>query len=186
MTLPVLPSLRVSIIGAAGAIVLLLCGLAGCASSEYRYTTKIATGERLTFRLVNGRVDPAVAEGLEAKPPVMAPDVKQKKVRYVFGLAVKPSESLQRVRVDDVSDDRAVPLVDDTDPQIKNGLWTGHSAWFGADEPEVLWVNYLGESFRVYRITVTKADGREFVLHEGSVTPAFAKGMMRHVFGKDY
>ncbi|ACB75037.1 hypothetical protein [Opitutus terrae] len=159
--------------------------LSGCATSEYKYTTKISSGERLSFRLVNGRVDDAVADGFEARAPVILPGEKEKKLQFAFGVVAK-NKPPRRVQVEDVSEEQPMLLVDDTDPQLKGQLWTGQSAWFDLEDPQAHWISYLGETFRVYRITITTADGATVVLHEGSVTPAFMKAMMRKFFGKEY
>lgn len=161
-------------------------GVTGCATSEYKYTTKIAGGERLTFRMVNGRVDNAKVDGLEGRMPIFFPDKEQKKIRYVFGLVAATPIALRNVRVEDVSEEQPVLIMEDTEPQLKDLSWTGQSAWFGSDDPAIKWVNYLGESFRVYRLTITTGDGRTVILHEGSVTPSFSKMMMRRLLGKDY
>lgn len=163
-----------------------LLGMAGCATSEYKYTTTISTGERLSFRLMNGRVEDAVADGIEARTPVVLPNPEQKKVKFVFGVAAKPGDSLRRVVVEDVTDETPVLLVEDEKPELKDQIWSGGTDWLDLDDTAAHWISYLGESFRVYRITVTKSNGQSVVLHEGSVTPAFAKGFLRRMMGKDY
>lgn len=165
---------------ATGALALLV----GCGSAEYNFTTRIADGQRLTFRLINGRVEQARAEGIEVLPPQVVPDPKQKKLRFLFGFDSKGLPPITHVRVEDVADDRAVLLVDDASPALEKGRWARPSEWFAGDAPELLWLTYLDDSFRVYRITVTLHDGRTVVLHQGMSFGAFGKGMLRQVVGQ--
>ncbi len=163
---------------------LALALLAGCASTELSYSTRIAGGERLSFQFIDGRVMPAHADGLEVLPPQIGPDIPGKRVRYVFGIDVKKDASaMKSVRIDDVSDQSPVLLVEDSAPAPRNGRWVGFSAFYDANAPETHWISYLDDSFRVYRLTVTRADGRTTVLYEGHMFPAFAKAMMRHMLG---
>jgi hypothetical protein len=161
-------------------------GAAGCATSEYRYSKVVAGGERLTFRMVKGRMDDMKVDEFEGRSPVVLPDKGQKKISYAFGIHVDSPTPPKHVRVEDVSDEQPILLLEDASPQLNKQYWRAQSAWYGVDAPEINWVTFLGESVRVYRFTITAADGRTVVLHQGMVVPAFQKVMMRHLLGKDY
>lgn len=161
-------------------------GAAGCATSEYRYSKVVAGGERLTFRMVKGRMDDMKVDEFEGRSPIILPDKDQKKISYAFGLHVASSTPPRQVRVEDVSDEQPILLLEDTNPQLGKTFWRGESPWYGVDAPEINWVTFLGESVRVYRFTIIAADGRTVVLHQAMVVPAFQKAMMRHLLGKDY
>lgn len=161
-------------------------GAAGCATSEYRYSKVVSGGERLTFRMVKGRMDDMKVDEFEGRSPIILPDKDQKKISYAFGIHVASSTPPKHVRVEDVSDEQPILLLDDANPQLVKAYWRGQSAWYGVDAPEINWVTFLGESVRVYRFTITAADGRTVVLHQAMVVPAFQKAMMRALLGKDY
>lgn len=170
-----------------GAVLALLVGcFSGCATSEFRYTKTISTGERLDFSLVRGRVVDATGGGLTARAPIILPDQEQKQLRFIFGLLVTDDGTLQRVQIEDVSDEQPILLVDETNPELKDRQWIGRSEWFTLENPAASWVKYLGETFRVYRITATRGNGETVVLHEGSYTQGFAKAILRRLLGEDY
>ncbi|HVU25114.1 MAG TPA: hypothetical protein VHE13_13385 [Opitutus sp.] len=158
--------------------------LAGCAT-EIKYTTTTSDGRRLTFRMINGVPEHPSEAGLRTDTPKLDPNPKDKTLIYLLRFFVAKGESLGSVKVEDVSDETPFVLVEDAHPEIKNGEWRGVSRAYKLEDPEMRWVGYLDQSFRVYRFTVTLGDGRTVVLHEGVMIPGFGKAMLRRVLGDE-
>jgi len=116
----------------------------------------------------------------------LRPEIEQKEVKYTFEFSDAHSRGLKAVKVEDVSDDAPFLLVDDTAPQYTNGRWHGASRTFGAGDEYLKWIYQLENSLRVYRFTITFADGHELIIHQGSTFPNFMKSAIRHMFGEKY
>lgn len=168
---------RLALALAGGAIAL----LAACQTSDYTYTTRLADGQRLTFQMTEGRVEPGRAEGMETLIPRYEPDAKEHRLQIGFAFAVKGTPPIKHVRVEDMSEDKPILLVDDAAPQVKSGIWIGRTERYTADAPELHWITYLDDSFKVYRFTVTLEDGRTVVLHQGFMVARFMKAALRQV-----
>jgi hypothetical protein len=173
-------SLRCLVLALAGSLAVLL---AGCATSEYTYTTRLADGQRMTFQMVKGRVEPGRSDGFETLIPRFDPDPKAKRLQMGFAFSADGAPPFKHVRVEDMSEEKPILLVDDAAPHLKSGVWIGRSPSFAADAPEVHWVTYLDDSFKVYRFTITLNDGRTIVLHQGFMVAGFMKAMLRQVLG---
>jgi hypothetical protein len=173
-------SVRWFVLAVAGGLAALL---AGCATGEYTYTTRLADGQRMTFEMVKGRVTPGRSDGFETLIPRFEPDGKQKRLQFAFAFSAEGAPAFKHVRVEDMSEAKAVVLVEDAAPRLTSGVWIGHSAWYPADAPELHWITYLDDSFKVYRFTITLNDGRTIVLHQGFMVAGFMKAMLRQMLG---
>lgn len=165
---------------------LLAFGLAGC-TTEATYTHTLYTGQRITFRLINGAAEHAKIDGIETDNPKIDPDPKEHKFRYLVHLHDASGAGLKSVKVEDVSDDKPVMLVDDEQPKLTNHVWAGISAPYDLSDESSKWLTYLDESVRVYRFTVVRPDGHPVVLYESLILPPFVKAYLRQgVLGGKY
>jgi hypothetical protein len=162
----------------------LVATLGGCVSKEYSYSTTVSGGERIRFTFANGRPAPAKAEGIQIIDAGLLPNPAEKKVFYGFHLIA--DSDLKSVRVEDVSEEQPVLLYEDLSPKLEQRRWKGTTKAFSADDPEIKWVFYIAETVRVFRFTVTMADGRTVVLHQAAMVPAWMKGVIRSMFGEKY
>ncbi|HEX2852768.1 MAG TPA: hypothetical protein VHO24_05980 [Opitutaceae bacterium] len=166
---------------------LLLALAGGCASTEFSYTTAVSGGERLKFTFVKGRPAPAKAEGIQIIDAGLQPDPEAKKVLFRFHIRDEnAARSLRTIRVEDVTDETPVVLVEETAPTLVQQNWRGTSRPFGPDDPEVKWIAYIAETVRVFRFTITTSDGRTIVVHQATMVPAWMKGVIRSLFGQKY
>lgn len=160
---------------------------AGCANTggEYSYVTRIATGERMTFPLVNGQ--PSLAKsgtitirvaGLNRAPG------KEKAAAYEFGYEDSSGATPKAVRVDDVSETTIFPLVEDLHPEMKHKVaWLGTSKTLDASSPELYWLPYLDDTTRIFRFTITTADDRQIVLYQPWFVASWVKAGVRTALG---
>jgi hypothetical protein len=110
-------------------------------------------------------------------------DTEKKQLQYLFAFQVTGNVQPKTVLVEDVTDDHAIKMVDDQDPQVVNQRWTGMSRMYGPDEDALSWVPHLDDSMRVFRFTVTTAEGSKIVLNQGWMVPGWAKVPMRRALG---
>ena len=166
-----------------GAIVL----AAGCASKEFSYNTKVAGGETMRFTIVAGRPEPAEEDGIKIMEAGLRPDPDGKNVIYGFQFSdSSANRALQSVRVEDVSEDTPTLLLEDLQPKLVAKHWASTTRTFEADDPALRWLFYVNDSVRVYRFTITMADGRKVVLHQAAMVPGWLKMTIRHMFGEKY
>jgi hypothetical protein len=110
----------------------------------------------------------------------------EKKFIYTFQFSDKKKRALRRVRVEDVSDEIASVMVDDNQPALDQGRWHGTSRPFEKGEPTVAWMVTVTNTLRVFRFTVTFADGREVGISQGAMFPAGLKAGIRAAWGENY
>ena len=161
----------------------MLAFVAGCATSEYNYTTTIADGQRLTFLVRNGSVERAEAGGIRTIAPRILPVKGQQQLQFFFAFEMSKPGAVRSVKVEDYSADSPILMVNDEKPEIVNNRWAKESAPVDAASRALDWVTYLDNSFRVYRYTVTFTDGHVVTVNQGCSIPAFAKAFLRHMLG---
>jgi len=157
----------------------------GCATGDYAYVTTISTGERIQIPLVNGSPVPAKKGNISIMHAglVPNPNPQDKQLKYLFDLEDKSLVPAKSIVVEDVSDERAMPMVEDLAPKYDNKRWYGFSRLLDADAPELAWVGHLDNSTRVFRFTVTAADGSKIILDQAWIAPSWAKVGMRQALG---
>ncbi|MEO7599016.1 MAG: hypothetical protein ABIV50_08795 [Opitutus sp.] len=185
--LPDVALVRSSVLGRLAAsccFALALVGL-GCATGDYAYVTTTASGERIQIPLKGGSPERAKKGNLTVMHAALIPSPTRdkKELLYLFGLqdssAVPPSE----IRVEDVTEDHAILMVEEKNPKFSKNLWSSTSKLFSGTDPEMNWVSHLDNSMRVFRFTVTGADGTKTVLNQGWMVPGWAKVPMRTALG---
>ncbi len=161
----------------AGGLLVLL--LAGCATGDVEMLATITGGKQLRVPIGRGGVEPAREDGVEVKLASFILN-QDKKPIYAFALSDSRARAVRQIRVEDVSDETAVTLVDDTDPKVPaNGTWNRETAPIELGDPRLAWLVTISNTLRVYRFTVTFADGRTLVLHQGALFSAHVKEAMR-------
>ena len=164
---------------------LLAALFAGCATGDYAYVITIATGERIQIPLEKG--SPAMASSGDvtiAHAALIPPaDKDRKEVVYLFALYYKSAKPAKSIHIEDVTDEKAVVMIDDTAPAIHNQRWSATSKPFTAENPEVGWVAHLDNSMRVFQFTITATDGTKTVLNQGWMVPGWAKVPIRYALG---
>ncbi|HVS53859.1 MAG TPA: hypothetical protein VHD62_16000 [Opitutaceae bacterium] len=173
---------RISRRCAAGA---LLIALAGCATGTISMVATIAGGERVRIPVGKKGVEPAEEDGLRVESAIFTLNA-EKKLTYIFELSDARNRAWRQVRVEDVSDTAPFVLVEDAQPELKNGHWRTTSRPFGQSDSNLAWVATITNSVRVFRFTVTFADGKTLTLLQGEMYPDFIKAAARHEWGENY
>jgi hypothetical protein len=168
-----------------GACFLVLALLTGCATGDVSMLATISGGERIRVPIGNTGVLPTVVDGVKSEGPVPRPDA-QKKLVYYFNLSDRRARPLKSVRVEDVSDAEPILLLDDTHATWTDGRWQGNSAPLGPEDRAMNWMTTITNTLRVFRFTVTFADGKTLTLYQGAMYPNFVKTMVRGGWGMNY
>jgi len=165
----------------AAAAIFIVGVLGGCGTGEFTYVTKISTGKRLEFPLVKGVPAHAKEGSVEVLVAGLRPTgtAQNRGAVYQFAFVDKSGAVPKAVRVDDVSDETAMMLAEDLAPKLVEHRWLGQSRQFTGDDAALHWLTYVDDSFRVYRFTITEADGRQIVLYQPWMVPHWAKASMR-------
>lgn len=146
----------------------------------------IAGGERISVPLGPSGAEPASADGVQVVLASCNLDA-EKHIVYSFEFSDARQRGLRSVRVEDVSDAAPFPLVEDVKPAVAaGGRWRGESRPLTASEPGVDWIRTISNTLRVFRLTLTFADGKTLTLHQGSFYPAGAKVALREALGMKY
>jgi hypothetical protein len=183
----VLRSMPVGIVGLAGVLAgLLSLGVAGCATGDVVMLVPIVGGEKLRVPL--GRGGPVMTnEGGVRIDGATFVFNKDKKVVYAFAFTDSRKRALRSVRAEDVSDTAPLVLLDDAQPKLSAaGEWHGESTPADAGDPRLEWFATITNSVRVYRLTLTFADGQTLVLLQGAMFPAQVKAIVRQAYGEKY
>ena len=159
--------------------------LVGCATGDYAYVTTISTGERIQIPLVRGAPVPAQKGNITIKFAGLVPNStpEDKRLKYIFDLEDTSPTPAKSIVVEDVSDDRAIPMVEDLSPTYVKQRWVGFSKPLTKDDPALGWMVHLSNTTRVFQFTVTAADGSKTVLNQAWIVPNWAKVGMRQALG---
>jgi len=146
----------------------------------------IAGGEKIHVPIGRGGAAMTNEDGVQINAAVFTMN-PEKKFVYLFEFTVAGNRALRHVRVEDVSDESALLLIDQPAPTLSaTGLWHGESSPLGTSDPRLKWLATLPNSLRVTRFTLTFADGKTQVLHQGTLYPAGIKAAARQTMGEKY
>jgi hypothetical protein len=160
--------------------------LAGCATGDFAMLAEIAGGEKVRVPFARGGPEMKNEDGVQITQAsfTLSPE---KKLRHVFVFTDRLRRPLRRVQVEDVADAAAVSLVDDAQPKPSaTGEWRGEMPPVEWNDARVGWLATISNTLRVYRFTLTFADGRTQVLLQGAFYPAPLKAAVRQTVGQNY
>ncbi len=164
----------------------MLLGFAGCATGDIAMLATIVGGEKIRVPFGRGGPELTNEDGVQINLASYTLNA-EKKILYVFECTDRRSRALRRVLVEDVSDTAALTLVDDAAPQLAaTGRWHGETPPLESGDPRLGWLVTISNSLRVFRFTLTWADGKTLVLHQGAFYPAGLKAATRQALGQNY
>lgn len=158
----------------------------GCQSGSVSAVVPIAGGGKITVPMTRGGPPPAEADGFRVDRATISPSKDARELRYEFILQALKQSDLKRIRIDDISDETAVTLVDDDSPKFADGKWEAKTEMISADDPRLKWVFQITPSIRVFRFALTHADGRLTTLDQVSTYPQVVKQAIRTAWGEKY
>ena len=161
-------------------------GLVGCATGTYEMLATVAGGEKIRVPLGANGAELANEGGVQIRGATFTRGPEQK-ILYAFAFTDSRRRGLRQVRVEDVSDDKAVLLVDDAQPKSESdGTWHGVAEPLEFKDPRMSWIMTISNTLRVFRFTLTFSDGQTLVLHQGTFYSPAMKSLVRHTYGETY
>ena len=165
---------------------LILLGVVGCATGDVSMVATISGGAKIRVPMGPNGAALTREGGVQINTAGFTLN-PEKKFVYVFEFTVEGNRPLRHVRVEDVSDETAVTLVDRADPVLSpTGQWRGESEPLSTGNGRLKWLATVSNSLRVVRFTLTFADGKTQVLHQGTVFPSGLKSTVRQAMGQNY
>lgn len=161
-----------------GVVTIALSILQGCSldqatgrpPSELAVRLPIAGGGSVTIPFTrNGAVHSEDEEYRIDKATLQVNPVTRQWV-YDFALSPKTKTPLHRVRIDDVTDNTSVCLVDDlVDAALAH--WQKRSTPFALSSDTTAWLYNQDNTIRIYRFTIEDTNGHSSVLYEAFAYP---------------
>jgi hypothetical protein len=166
----------------------LWCGfalLAGCGTSPSEVPVQVAGGQAIQlsrrgqgFREAENSLVAVTNAGLTA-----VDQDGNKYLRWTFSLRLKRPTQLRSVRIEEVSGQAAVLLINDQAPATETNQWTGSGGLIEANATGVPWFFDNSDTTRVFRLTITDMSGQSYVLYQGEFFSAKKKAEMRKQYG---
>ncbi len=164
----------------------LSAGVVGCASGDVSMLAPIAGGQKIRVALTRNGAELVNEGGVQINSATFSLNA-DKKIVYAFEFTDSRKRALRTVRVEDVSDAAPTPLVESAQPTLSaTGQWRGESEPLGLSDRRLSWMATIPNSVRVYRFTLSFAEGQTLVIHQGTLFPAQMKSAVRQTLGQNY
>jgi hypothetical protein len=165
----------------------LLLVLAGCGTpGDQMRPVPIAGGRVIDIPFGPSGPRPGRANGFEVKQANIAPGTNDRELVYQFAFTSPAGAALQSAQVDDISDEKAYPLIDDQHPWLTDNRWHAETKPIAADDPRLAWIYQVTPAVRIYRFTIIEASNRRSVLYQLVAYPDFFKSAVRRKWGEKY
>jgi hypothetical protein len=106
-------------------------------------------------------------------------------VRWQFAIMPKRETALRVVRIEDVTDDSPILVLEDRAPRIDERRWSRQSALIRANPRSIPWLFEFGRTTRVFRITVRETNGKTSILYQAVLFTPKAKKDFRVLMGPE-
>lgn len=162
---------------------------AGCQTGEVVRVVPVSGGGRINVPMTGKGPAPGEAEGYKmARAELLPASASQdpREVRYTFAIVAENDPAIKRIQIEDISDEKAAPLVDDQQPAFKDRRWEAQSEVLTPEDPRLKWIYQITLSFRVYKVTLTANDGHTFSFNHVTIYPPFVKEAIRSKWGEKY
>jgi len=181
---PLIPAMRLTLPACLVPAVLLL---AGCASpTDQLRPVPVAGGHVIGIAFGPRGPLPGKADGYTVLGAISQPSPQGHQIIYQFAFSAPPGAALKRVQVDDISDEKSSPLIDDTHPWLSDNVWHMETSPMASDDPRLSWIFTVTPSMRVYRFTLTDQAGHTTIMHQLTGYPDFIKAVIRSKWGEKY
>jgi hypothetical protein len=160
--------------------------VAACQSGDVKVKVPISGGGEIAVPLTREGPPPGQADGYKVDVATLQPAQENREAFYKFGLVANHEPALRRIRIEDISDEKAALLADVTDPKFTDRHWTVETETMTTDDPRLQWVFQITMSMRVYRFTLTRTDGTDVSFNHIAVYPPFFKALIRSKWGEKY
>lgn len=161
-------------------------GVGGCATGDISMVAPVVGGEKVRVPLGRDGVALTNEDGVQIHAVTFNSN-PEKKLLFFFSFTDSRKRPLRSVRVADVSDEVAAVMVDSAQPTLSDkGEWHGQTEPLELSDRRLTWFATIPNTLRVFRFTLTFADGKTLVLHQGTLYPAAIKSAVRQSLGEKY
>jgi hypothetical protein len=106
-------------------------------------------------------------------------------VRWQFAILPKEESALQRIKIEDVTGENPVLVLDDRAPVVEERRWTRQSDLTRASPRSIPWLFEFGRTTRVFRITIRETNGKTSILYQPVLFTPKAKRDFRVLMGPE-
>ena len=165
----------------------ILLGIAGCASHEVTEQISIAGGHTVACKQVRNQFVNAENDRFVVTEAGLTTYRTEGKnfVRWTFAIRPKESTQLASVEVADVTGRRPLILLRDEHPQIEELQWTQQSGLIRANPAVIPWLFNPDDTTHVFRIAVTTIDGQRSILYQATRYNEETKRKFRVLMGPE-
>ena len=167
--------------------VVLLLAFSGCTSTDDVRPFHVAGGRVVGIPFgPNNSPRPGRANGYEVAYAMIGPGSTDRELTYRFVVSIPPGSTPQSIKVEDISDEQAYPLVNDLHPWLEEHFWHIETLSIKSDDPRLAWILNVTPSIRVYRFTIMDDANRRSVLYQVTVYQNYFKAAIRQKWGEKY
>ena len=161
--------------------------LGGCAHQPMTETVTISGGQNLRLTRIGAGFVKAENERLVVDEAGLTTYRTEGKnfVRWQFAILPKREIALRLVRIEDVTGDNPVLVLEDRAPQIDEKRWSHQSDLIRANIRSIPWLFEFGRTTRILRITVREANGKTWTLYQAVLFTPKAKKDFRVLMGPE-
>jgi hypothetical protein len=106
-------------------------------------------------------------------------------VRWQFSIRVKRPTPLADIKIEEVSGNAPVLVLEDRQPHLDHTYWTKQSALVPASPQALPWLYDPETTLRIFRVTITDISGRRSVLYQPASFNHKAKEAIRFQMGPE-
>ena len=161
--------------------------LSGCAHQPMTETIAVSGGQNIRFTRVGAGFVKAENERFVLDEAGLTTYRTEGKnfVRWQFAIMPKEETALRLVRIEDVTNDRPVLILEDRAPQIDERRWSRQSDLIRANTRSIPWLFEFGRTTRVFRIKVRETNGKTSILYQAVLFTPKAKKDFRVLMGPE-
>ncbi|PTX90935.1 hypothetical protein [Opitutus sp. ER46] len=161
--------------------------LSGCQTGEILAVVPISDGGKINVPLTSKGPPQGEGGGYRVELAMVFPGKENRQAYYQFGMsATAKAPALQRLRIEDISDEKPALLLDEANPKFEKNSWMGKTDIIAAEDRRMAWLFQITSSMRVYRFTLTTTAGETITFNHVSIYPPMIKESMRAKWGEKY
>ena len=161
--------------------------LFGCARQPTTEAVTVSGGQNLRFtRLGTGFVKAESDRFVVDEAGLTTYRTEGKNfVRWQFAILPKTESTIQQVKIEDVTGENPVLILDDRAPVVEERRWTRQSDLIRASVRLIPWLFESGRTTRVFRITIYETNGKKSALYQPVLFTPKAKKDFRVLMGPE-
>jgi hypothetical protein len=106
-------------------------------------------------------------------------------VRWKFAIMPRRPVAVSLVKIEDITGDQPVPILEDRSPRFEERSWVGESNLIPARTESIPWLFEAGRTVRVFRITLQATGNKTSTLYQPVLFTGKAKKDFRVLMGPE-